>query len=370
VRRIVRLPDLGEGVARAEVVDVLVSKGETVREDQALAEVESDKATVQIPSPYDGVVVEILCAAGARLEVGEPLLYIDATGGSAGEEEAEEPAAATAGAAPGPATAEGEATGGVRAAPRTRALAARLGVRLDDLAPARRGKVVQEADVLAAAKGVEQGPGQNRVPLRGVRREIAERLTEASRVPTVTVVEECDFTNAEGLSGYERSGWIVKTTADALAEHPLLNSTLEEGEVITHRERHICWAVQTKRGLMAPVLRNVEDLSLEELAGQVRRVVRAARSGTLAIGDLRGGTFTITDAGRLGGLFATPLLNPPQTAIVGVHRLARRPVARGDSVVVGVTGLVSCTFDHRAFDGADASAMLVDLVERFAAGPR
>lgn len=336
----VRLPDLGEGLTGAEVVTWLVAVADTVAKDQPLVEVATDKAIFSIPSPIAGSVTKLCVEEGDWAATSDVLVEI---------------AAAPDGGEPP-----------TRAMPAVRVLAARLGVDLDGLRP---GQVVTEADVRAAAHAREAPPrkrGHARgEPLSGVRREIAEHMTEAAAVPTVTLVEECDFSAIpEDGTPYARAAAIVAATARALAEHPELNATLVDGVLHQLEQIDVGYAVQGPHGLVVPVVRGAGERSEEDLAVEIERLVRGARAGRLRLADLRGGTFTITDARRLGGLFATPLLNTPQVAILGIHRIAPRPVVRDGEVVVRPVGMLSVGFDHRALDGAAASAFLLDLIDR------
>jgi pyruvate/2-oxoglutarate dehydrogenase complex dihydrolipoamide acyltransferase (E2) component len=333
----VRLPDLGEGLAEAEVVAWLVRVGDSVEEDHPLVEVETAKAVTQIPSPVAGTVEQLVAAEGARVPVGAPLVQIAVEAGAARQ-------------AP-------------RALPSVRALAAELGV---DLAALARGaEPVTEADVRAAAAEEAGSPSRRGVPLRGVRRQIAERMTAAAAIPTVTVAEECDFSAlAAAPTPYARAAAIVRATTGSLGVHPELNATLESGEVLVHERCDLGYAVQGAHGLVVPVIRHAAALEATELAGQLERVVRSARAGTLTPADMRGGTFTITDAQRLGGMLATPLLNAPQVAILGVHRVGPRPVVRDGEIVARPVGLLSVTFDHRALDGAQAAGFLLEVIGR------
>jgi pyruvate dehydrogenase E2 component (dihydrolipoyllysine-residue acetyltransferase) len=324
------------------VIRWLVREGDSISRDQPLVEVETDKAVVQIPSPVSGQVTGLLVAEGGHAAVGDALVEIAA--GRDGE---------------GPP---------LRALPSVRALAGELGVDLGALRPD--GGVVTEDEVRAAAQDDSQAEGARhqsgqREPLRGVRREIAEHMTDAAAVPTVTVVEECDFSAlSEAPTPYARAAAIIAAATDALAAHPALNATLEAGELVRHRRCDLGYAVQGPRGLVVPVVRDAGGRPPDELAAEVERLVEAARAGTLAPQDLRGGSFTITDARRLGGLLATPLLNTPQVAILGIHRVAPRAVVRDGEVVARPVAMLSVGFDHRALDGADASAFLLDVIER------
>jgi pyruvate dehydrogenase E2 component (dihydrolipoyllysine-residue acetyltransferase) len=297
---------------------------------------------VQIPSPVSGKVTGLLVAEGARAAVGEALAEIAAEGDGSG---------------PAP-----------RALPRVRALAAELDVDLTHLRPG--GGVITEDDVRRAAPetaggGPRRADAGRNVPLRGVRREISEHMTAAAAVPTVTVVEECDFSAlTDAPSPYSRAAAIIGATAEALSAHPALNATFDQDELVLHDRCDLGYAVQGLHGLVVPVIRDAAARSAHDLAAEVERLVDAGRAGTLAPEDLRGGSFTITDARRLGGVLATPLLNTPQVAILGVHRVAERPVVRDGEVVARPVGMLSVGFDHRVIDGAAAAAFLLDVVER------
>jgi pyruvate/2-oxoglutarate dehydrogenase complex dihydrolipoamide acyltransferase (E2) component len=198
-----------------------------------------------------------------------------------------------------------------------------------------------------------------------VRRRIAERLTQSHReVPKVTVVEECDFTELAARRGeMSYTPFVVKATVSALQAFPELNATLDGEDIIYHGRYDIGIATQGPSGLMVPVLRGADAKSLTEIDEQVARLASQVRAGTIAPEDLRGGTFTLTLAGKLGGLFATPLVNPGEAAILGVHRIAARPVVKEDNIVVAQIGLVSCSFDHRITDGTRATMFLLHVIE-------
>jgi pyruvate dehydrogenase E2 component (dihydrolipoamide acetyltransferase) len=344
-----KLPDLGEGVAEGEVARWLVHVGEHVEEDDPLVEIQTDKTTVEIPSPASGTVARILVGEGELVPVGTPLVVI-------GDAEA-------------PPAAPPEPAARVQATPLVRSLARELGVDLAALGGTGPGGRVTEEDVrrAAVAGGQTPGPGpERRVPLRGVRRVIAEHLTTAHReVPAVTVVEECDFTELGRVRG-ERSylPYVLQAVVAALKEFPELNAALAGEEIVFWERYDLGLAVQTDEGLIVPVLRGADSLSLDELDAEARRLAEGARSGTLDPGELRGSTFTVTSPGRLGGLFATPLVNHPEVAILGLHRIAPRPVVREGGIVARDVGLLSCTFDHRVVDGARASEFLLHVIER------
>jgi pyruvate/2-oxoglutarate dehydrogenase complex dihydrolipoamide acyltransferase (E2) component len=223
---------------------------------------------------------------------------------------------------------------------------------------------ITEDDVRRVAAGGGSGEGR-REPLRGVRRLVAEHMSRAHReVPPVTWVEECDFSNVE-------LNWLVPTVLEAVAaslvEFPELNARLE-GDAIVYLDRYdLGVAVQTDQGLIVPVVRACETKSLDELSDEVAHLVDAARAGTLKPEELRDSTFTVTSAGKLGGLLTTPIVNHPEVAILSVGRIAERPVVRDGELAVGQTGYVSLTFDHRVVDGARAAEFGLAVIRRLEA---
>ena len=337
-----RMPDLGEGVAEGEIVRWLVAVGEEVAEDDLLVEIQTDKATVEVPSPAAGVVSRILAEEGDVVPVGELLVVIGSEAGS--------------GTAPAAVTEPAQSR--VQATPAVRRLAAELGV---DLAGLASDGPVTEAAVRAAAGGSEAG---RREPLRGVRRAIAEHLARSHReVPAVTVVEECDFTHLSLTRGeLTYLPFVLRATAEALGRHAALNARLDRDEIVYLDDVHLGVAMQTEAGLMVPVVRDAASKTVEQLAAEVAELGAAAAAGTLTPEQLRGSTFTVSSAGRLGGLFATPLVNHPEVAILGVHRIAPRPAVVDGAILVRDIGLVSCTFDHRVVDGAVATTFLLDVI--------
>jgi pyruvate dehydrogenase E2 component (dihydrolipoyllysine-residue acetyltransferase) len=333
-----KLPDLGEGVREGEIARWLVEVGQEIAEDDPLVEIQTDKTTVEIPSPAAGQVAQILVEEGELVPVGTPLVLIGSD-----------------------AVAVATTPEKVQVTPLVRRMAAELGVDLEGLKGSGPGGRITEGDVRSAAAPRE---GERREPLRGVRRQIAEHLSRAHKeVPAVTVVEECDFTDLSAARG-ERSylPYVLQAVVAGLKEFPELNATLAGREIVFLERYDIGVAVQTDEGLVVPVLRAADSKSLEELEAEAARLAEGARAGTLKPDELRGSTFTVTSAGRLGGLFATPLVNHPEVAILGLHRIGERPAVREGQVVVRELGWVSCTFDHRVVDGARASEFLLGVI--------
>ncbi len=360
-----KLPDLGEGLTEGEVARWLVSEGQEIAEDDPLVEIQTDKATVEIPSPYAGTVLRILVAEGEIAPVGTQLVVI----GEPGEEPSDHVLQASG--APNGAETEASdtlvqgpdrrtASGRTQATPVVRRIAQELGVDLASATGTGPGGRITEDDVRASASGA--AAEGRREPLRGVRRVIAEHMARAHReVPPVTWVEECDF---EGVPLDRLLATVVKACADSLAEFPELNARLD-GDAILYLDRYdIGVAVQTDDGLVVPVVRAANAKSVDELGVEIAGLAERARAGSLAADDLRGSTFTVSSAGKLAGLFQTPIVNHPEVAILSIGRVAPRAVVRDDEVVVRRTGTLAITFDHRVVDGARAAAFGLAVIGR------
>ena len=365
-----KLPDLGEGLTEGEIARWLVSEGQEVAEDDPLVEIQTDKTTVEIPSPAAGKVARILVDEGQVVPVGTVLVVIgeDGTAPAEDEQPRAEPAPSVSDRSQGHSLGRGP-SGRVRATPLIRRMAEELGVDLSSIEPTGPQGRVTEEDVRGAATDgglpPEHGQEGRREPLRGVRRLVAEHMARAHReVPPVTWVEECDFTNVDLKQLVPLT---LKAVAESLKEFPELNARLE-GEEIVYLERYdLGFAVQTEQGLVVPVVRDVANRSLDDLCADVERLAQGARDGTLKPEELRGSTFTITSAGKLAGLFVTPLVNHPEVGILGVHRIAPRAVVRDGEVAVRTMGNISVTFDHRVVDGARAAAFTLALIDRLQA---
>jgi pyruvate dehydrogenase E2 component (dihydrolipoamide acetyltransferase) len=348
-----KLPDLGEGLTEGEIARWLVQEGQEIAEDDPLVEVQTDKTTVEIPSPAAGKVASILVEEGKVVPVGTILVVI----GDGAVPQADEQPRADPAPAPQPPTST--APSRLRATPLIRKVAQELGVDLADVDPTGPQGRITEEDVRRAAAGPAEG---RREPLRGVRRLIAEHMARAHReVPPVTWVEECDFGSVD-LKLLVPT--VLKATAEALQEFPELNARLEGDEVVYLDRYDLGVAVQTDQGLVVPVVRGVDTRSVEELDAEVRRLAEAARDGSLAAEELRGSTFTVTSAGKLAGLFQTPIVNHPEVAILSLGRIADRPVVRDGEMVVRPVGYVALTFDHRVVDGARAAEFGLAVLRR------
>jgi pyruvate dehydrogenase E2 component (dihydrolipoamide acetyltransferase) len=383
-----RLPDIGEGMVEAEIVKWFVQEGDSIQEDQPMVELMTDKANVVIPSPRQGVVLKRFGREGEVVKVGSVLVVIGEPGevpvAAATGVEAAVPASATQEvSAPTPGVGPVVPPGRVLATPATRRLARELGVDLRQVPPTGpHGRVTKE-DVLRFAEAqrapaapappppveapvVPVGP-EERIPLRGLRRVIARRMVQSKRTaPHFTYVEEVDMTElvrwreqmkpiaeAQGVR-LTYLPFIIKAVVIGLKRFPVINASLDEEkeEIVLKKYYHIGIAVQTDQGLMVPVIHDADKRSLLDLAREVERLSKAAREGRLALHEVRGSTFTITSLGKLGGLLATPIINYPEVAILGVHKIEPRPVVRNGEIVVRSMMNVSLSFDHRVVDGA------------------
>lgn len=401
-----KLPDIGEGVVEGEIVQWMVEVGDTVEEDAVIVEIMTDKATVGIPTPKAGKVIERNGEVGDIFPVGGTLVVLE-TEGEAGEEAkpaeaapapaaAKAPVAATPAAAPVAAAANGKR---ILATPVTRRMARELGVDLavvpgsgpqgrvlkNDLlgfVEAQKNQAVakmQPAPVPAAPR-VESGAGDQRIPLRGLRRKIAENLVRSKHsAPHYHFVEEFDATELVACrkrlnqkladTGEKLSflPFLVKAAVAALKKYPHCNAVMDEEaqELVVRGEYNIGIAVATDEGLVVPVIRNADRLSMREIAKEILRLSEAARSRRLAQEDIGGGTFTITSLGQTGGLFATPIINHPEVAIMGVHKMRKRPVVdeKSGEIVVRDMLILSFGFDHRNVDGAEGADFAYTIIE-------
>ena len=342
-----KLPDLGEGLTEGEIARWLVEEGQDIAEDAPLVEIATDKTTVEIPSPAGGTVSQILVPEGEVVPVGTVLVVIGGDGSTPRPEKSSTKPAA-------------RAEEKVRATPLVRKVAAELGVDLAGVSGTGAQGRITEEDVRAASRA-ETTEGE-RIQLHGIRRQMFEHLTRAHReIPAVTWVEECDFSDVDLK---RLVPFALSAVAESLREFPELNARVEDGELVLLDRYDIGVAVQTEQGLVVPVVHGADGLSLDELDAEVRRLAEGAQAGTLKPEELRGGTFTVTSAGKAAGLFVTPLINHPEVAILGIHRIEERPVVRDGEVVVRRMGNVSVTFDHRVIDGKRAAEFGLAVIAR------
>jgi len=406
----IKVPDIGEGIAEVELVAWHVKPGDTVVEDQALADVMTDKATVEIPSPVVGRVLSLGGEVGQLISVGAELIRIDVDGAGAAAAPARAPAPSPApatAAAPAPAPTPAPAPSPVApvdrapddrpiASPAVRRRAWDLGIDLKDVAPSGAGGRIMQADldrhVASGARLEPPGPSVPRdaerndeeaVKVIGLRRKIAQKMQESKRrIPHFTYVEEVDVTELEALRAQLNAKWgatrerltllplLMRAVVLAVREFPQINARFDDeaGVVTRYGAVHIGIATQTDSGLMVPVVRHAEARDLWSSAGEVARLAEAARSGKATRDELSGSTITITSLGALGGIVSTPVINHPEVAIVGVNRIAARPMIRDGAVVARQMMNLSSSFDHRVVDGVHA-AEFVQALRRLLESP-
>ena len=400
-RFVFKLPDVGEGIAEAEVVAWHVAVGDQVAEDQPLVDVMTDKATVELTSPVAGTVLERNGAEGEVLAVGSPLVVLET--GVAGEAAAAPPKAPETALErrpsrrrpppeppepapeppPEPAAPQPMTGAQALAAPAVRARAEALGLDLTTLAGSGPDGRVTHADLDAVLTGGAPRPapgggyarreGTIEVKVIGLRRRIAERMQASKRrIPHYAYVEAVDVTELEALRaelnrthGEDRPRltllpFLMRALVQALPAFPQINATFDDeaGVVTRHAAVHIGVATQTRDGLMVPVIRHAEALDLWGAAAEVARLAAAAREGRAAREELSGSTITLTSLGALGGVATTPVINAPEVAILGPNRIVEQPVVRDGQIVVRKMMNLSSSFDHRVVDGYDAAEFI------------
>ncbi|ACS61245.1 catalytic domain of components of various dehydrogenase complexes (plasmid) [Rhizobium leguminosarum bv. trifolii WSM1325] len=388
---IIKMPDVGEGVAEAEIVEWHVKTGDPVREDMVIAAVMTDKATVEIPSPVSGTVTWLAGEVGDRIAVKAPLVRVE-TAGDVGEPQsigtsqtpiAETPKAEIAKPAPpAPMAPVPAATPAEKplAAPSVRLFARESGVDLRQVqATGPAGRILREdieqflshGPAPATAKnGFARKTATEEIKLTGLRRRIAEKMVlSASRIPHITYVEEVDMTALEELratmNGDRRPDhpkltvlpFLMRALVKAISEQPDVNATFDDdaGIITRYGAVHIGIATQTPAGLTVPVVRHAEARGIWDCAAEMNRLAEAARSGTATRDELSGSTITISSLGALGGIVSTPIINHPEVAIIGVNKIATRPVWDGTQFVPRKMMNLSSSFDHRIIDGWDAA---------------
>lgn len=377
-----RLPDIGEGLAEAEVARWLVSVGDRVSEDQAVVEMMTDKATVELPAPGAGVIVEQLAAEGEVIKTGSVLYVLETEARIAGSDHGQ---AAQVEERPLAAPSVSTEPAGVLAPPAVRKLAREIGVELAQVkGSGPRGRISAE-DVKRHAAGLVQTDGAaapspsmagQRVKLRGVQRRMAETMALSARtIPQVTGFHELDATafvelvarrrraaEADGLR-FPFDTLLVRAAAIALRRHPIFNSSLDEerAEIVMHEDVNVGVATATSEGLIVPVLKSADTLDLAALAAELDRVTAAARGGKISIHDLQGGTFTISNTGAWRGGLGTSLIPPPEVAMVAFGRIEDRAVVRDGVIAARPVMPMSVTFDHRVIDGQQGLTFALTL---------
>ncbi len=399
-----KFPDLGEGLTEGEIVRWLVKEGDEVKEGDPLVEVETDKALAEIPSPKTGVILKILAREKEIVKVGQVIIIIGEKGeaiqspppipksvGVVGQlEEAPEETPAIQGEVKPAFVSEH-----VLATPAVRALAKELGVDINQVKGTGPEGRVLEKDIRQFAESKEKPPELekkitkvkkydlygyvDRIPLRGVRRSMAKAMVKSKyTAPHVTTMDEADVTELWEIREKEkevaeRKGvkltllpFIVKAVVTGLIQHPYLNATLddENEEIILKKYYNIGFATDTPEGLMVPVVKNAKDKSILQIGQELTQLAEKARNRTIDLADLKGGTFTITNYGALGGMYGTPIINYPEVAILGVGKMKEMPVVKEGKVVIRKILPLALSFDHRVVDGAEAARFLNTVIAR------
>lgn len=377
-----KLPDVGEGTIKGEIVKWHVKAGDKVKEHDILVDVETDKAVVNIPSPYSGKITKIYHKQGDSVNVGEVLLSIDAKNVKQGASVVGEISGPEQGVVTVSKNITSEAS--VVAALDVRRLARDLNVNLNKVTGTGVNGRITEQDVRGSVNNiVTQVVSEiktklkydfyghlNRVPLKGVRKSIADRMTTSSAIPCVTHMDEADVTELYELREIEKTNkmhltflpYIIRAVISALGKYPYLNASLEDEEIIVKEYYNIGIAVDTKEGLVVPVIKVAQDKDLYQLAKEIEELADKANKRKLDIVDFKGNTFTITNVGVIGGKFFTPLINPPDTGILGIGRLHDKAVVVNGKIVVRKILPLSLTFDHRVVDGAYAARFMNELI--------
>jgi pyruvate dehydrogenase E2 component (dihydrolipoamide acetyltransferase) len=392
-----RLPDIGEGIAEGEVVKWHVKEGIEVKENDPLVEIMTDKVNVEISSPKKGTILKLMAKEGEVVKVGQVLLAIEEKG---------EQTTITTSALPtfenstksyvetkvpsaGSSVAVAQRPHEILATPATRKLARDLDIDLSQVQGTGPGGRVLESDIHRFKKSGAQAPtvaaptpengGEERIPLRGIRRKMAERMVISKHTAAhVTHVDEIDMTEIVQLryktkEFFEKRGgkltylpFIIKALIPALMQYPYLNATLDDKreEIVLKKYYNIGVATNTEQGLVVPVLKGADHKSITQLADEIIRLSDRARTGQLTLDEIQGSTFTITNIGGIGGLFATPIINYPEVAILGVHKITKRPIVQEDRIVIRDMTYLSLSFDHRVLDGAMAAEFMNVIKQR------
>ncbi len=380
----VKAPVLPESVADGTIATWHKKVGDAVKRDENLLDLETDKVVLEVPSPVDGVLKEIKFEVGATVTSSQVVAIIEegavaaAPAPAAEAPKAEAPKAAAPAAAAAPAPAAKSAADALP--PGARFTAITEGVNPADVdGTGRRGAVTKEDIVNFARNGGAGKAGgarpEERVPMTRIRKRIAERLMESKNsTAMLTTFNEVDlskvsaarkelqdeFVKAHGIKlGF--MSFFVKAAANALQRFPLVNASIDGDDIIYHGYADVSIAVSTEKGLVTPVLRNVERMSFADIEKTIAEYAKKARDGKLGLDELQGGTFTVTNGGTFGSLLSTPIINPPQSAILGMHAIKERPIAQNGQVVIAPMMYLALSYDHRIIDGKDSVQFLVDI---------
>lgn len=408
----IKVPPLGESVTTALLIKWHKKPGDHVETDEPVCELETDKANVDLPSPSAGTIT-LRVNEGATVEIGQVVAMVEESAAGQAPQPARQMVSEPQPPKPQPQAAPTQPPQAI-ASPAAKRIAAEKGIAVASVTGTGRGGRVTKQDMVEAAEQrkapeapppsaeafapsvppesskataipvpgaarVQDGdePGTRREPMSKIRRRIAERLLAAQQQAAIlTTFNEIDlsavqeirarhkerFTEVHGI-GLGLMSFFVRATVLALREFPRINAFVEDGEIVYHDFVHMGIAVSTERGLAVPVLRNAQAMNFAQIEAEIRRLATAARDGKLAVQELSGGTFTITNGGIFGSLLSTPILNPPQSGILGMHTIQKRPVAIGDRIEIRPMMYVALSYDHRIVDGRESVSFLVRLKE-------
>lgn len=392
-----KFPDVGEGITEGEIVKWRVKEGDEVEEDQTLADIETDKAVVEVPSPYSGTVLKLHFKEDEIVKVGEPLVTIGEKGEDpekVTDEEIPQEEGTKAPSVVGEIKESKREIRDILATPKVRKLAIDLKVHIKNIKGTGRDGRITEEDIKKAAAGGKTKPKEKpalkikskydfygtleRIPLRGVRRATARKMAES--VSHAAHVTHCDEADAEKLVQIKEKmkkeaekkdikltylPFITKALIAALKKHPTLNATLEEDteEIVVKQYYNIGIAVDVPDGLIVPVIKYAEQKDMFVLAEEIQLLADKAKARTLDLADLKGGTFSITNVGILGGEFATPIINYPEVAILATMKIADRVRVIDGEIKIVKTLPLCLSFDHRVIDGAEAARFMNDLIQ-------
>jgi 2-oxoglutarate dehydrogenase E2 component (dihydrolipoamide succinyltransferase) len=375
----VKVPVLPESVSDATIAAWHKKAGDSVRRDENLLDLETDKVVLEVPSPVDGVLKELKFQAGDTVTSQQVVAIIEEGAvAAAAAPAAAAPAKAAAPAAPAKAAAPAapaKSAGKAELPPGAAAHAARNDVNPADVEGTGRGGRVTKEDVVNFVRTGGGARPESRVPMTRIRQRIAERMMQSKNsIAMLTSFNEVNLGKVMAMrkelgEGFEKShgiklgfmSFFAKAAANALQKFPIVNASVDGNDVIYHGYADISIAVATDKGLVTPVLRNVENMSFADVEGAIAGYAKAAREGGLKLEDLQGGTFTITNGGTFGSLMSTPIVNPPQSAILGMHAIKERPIAENGQIVIAPMMYIALSYDHRIIDGKDAVLFLVDI---------
>ncbi|MBK8613364.1 MAG: 2-oxoglutarate dehydrogenase complex dihydrolipoyllysine-residue succinyltransferase [Flavobacteriales bacterium] len=379
----IKVPSPGESISEVRIAQWLVKDGDVVAKDQVIAEIDSDKATLELSAEEEGKI-QILAAADATVNVGDVVAKLDTSvkGAAAPKKEAPAPKAEAKAAAPAaPAPAPVAATA-AHATPVAKAVMADKGIAATTVKGSGPNGRIMKSDVEAYVSGGVTAPLMNgwggsrdnqRTKMTTLRKKVAERLVSVKNTTAMlTTFNEVDMSAVMALrdkykdkfkeqkgTGLGFMSFFTKAVTEALRQFPTVNGQIDGDEIITHDYADIGIAVSSPKGLMVPVIRNAERMSLAEIEGSIKALAIKARDGKLTIDEMTGGTFTITNGGVFGSMLSTPILNPPQSAILGMHNIVDRPIAVNGQVVIRPIMYVALSYDHRIIDGKESVSFLM-----------